>query len=285
MKYNLQTSYYGDDREEKSSRKVFIWLAGIFSAIFIFFFVVDLAMLQKYQFILIGGSSMQNTLNPDAGLWEGQDGVYILLTQDVTYGDIIVRKKYDGTQIIKRVVAMEGDKICIARVEVGEGDNKKDQIRFMRIKAGTNTLEVLEETYIKNYGVVDPNTGKDGYEAWDEFETRNSYTFNENSPTYPREFYEKYIQGKEDITKIMYQNKEYMFATIPEGKIFYMGDNRTNSDDCRKEGPQSASEIVGKVVRISHNVYSFKNSPFYLFNYAGGYLGLIWDEIVSYFSF
>lgn len=284
MKYNLQTSYYGEDREENTSRKVFIWLAGIFSAIFIFFFVVDLAMLQKYRFILISGSSMQNTLNSDPVYGGGQDGVYILLTKDVTYGDIIVREKYDGTSIIKRVMALEGDKICIARVEIGEGDDKKDQIRFMRIKAGSNKVEVLEETYIKNYGVVDPNTGKDGYEAWDEFETRSAPTIGE--VVYASDFYRKHIEGKEDeATLITYQDKEYMFVNIPEGKFFYMGDNRTNSDDCRKEGAQSADEIIGKVVRISHNVYSFKNSPFYLFNYAGGYLGLIWDEIVSYFSF
>lgn len=273
MKFELQTSYYGDEREERVSQKVFIWLAGIFSAIFIFFFVVDVAMLQKYRFILVSGWSMQNTLNPNATYGSGQDGVYILLTKDVTYGDIIVREESKDKSIIKRVMALGGDKICLARVKIA--DSEEEQIRFMRIKKGTTNLEILEEDYIKNYET-------DGYTKWDEKESVSDI----NGVRYSYDFYHESIEkNRGEVTTEIINGKEYLFLTIAEDEFFYMGDNRLSSEDCRQEGPKSIDKIVGKVVKVSRNIYSFENSPFFLFNYAGDYLSLIWDEIVSYFSF
>ncbi len=269
MNYRLQTSYYRDDAEDKVSRKVFLSLACALAVIFIFFISVGFAMQTKYRFILVSGVSMQNTLN-EKPVGSGQDGVYILLTHDVDYGDIIVHKKSADTSVIKRVMAMEGDKICIARVKTA--DMEEEQIRFMRVKRNSNTVEILnkEDDYIKSYA------------KWDEYETRLNAT--SDGVTYGYNFYHTFIKDKTTATYNI-EGVDYKFAVIPEGKIFFMGDNRSESVDCRERGAASYEDIEGKVVKIAHNVFSFKNSPFYLFNYVGSYFSLIWEEIMAYFSF
>lgn len=267
MNYNLQTSYYRDDEEDKISRKVFLSLALALAVVFIFFISVGFAMQAKYRFILVSGVSMQNTLNENP-VGSGQDGVYILLTHDVTYGDIIVHKRSADTSVIKRVMAMEGDKICVARVKTA--DMEESQIRFMRVRRNSNTVEILEEEYVKSY------------EKWDEYETRLNAEV--DGVTYGYSFYHTNIKDKSTVTYNV-EGVDYKFAVVPEGKIFFMGDNRAESVDCREKGPASFEDIEGRVVKIAHNVFSFKNSPFYLFNYVGSYFSLIWEEIMAYFSF
>lgn len=267
MKYNLQTEYYGEEIEDRSTHKVFMILAGILAFVFIFFLAVDLSFQNKYKFIYISGQSMAPTLNPNPVKGGGQDGVFIRLTQDVTYGDIIVHTKGEGddaTSVIKRVVGLEGDCISVARVPV-EG-YEEEQIRLLRVRRGSNQVEVVEEDYINN---------KDNWGMESEFD----------GVTYGRYFYDNNISKNQTVATYNYNGRDIKFVVIPEGKVFYMGDNRANSVDCRERGPALVSQIEGKVVKIAHNVYSFNNSPFWLFNYVGSYLSLVWDEIISFFAF
>lgn len=260
----LQLTYYRDDQEESISRKMFYILAWIFTFIFFFFLGTDIMMEEKYQFILVSGRSMQNTINPNPIPNGGQDGVYIRLTQDVTYGDIVVHQKEDSISIIKRVMAMEGDKICIARVPI-EGEDR-EEIRFMRVKRGSSQIEVVEEDYIKSY------------DDWNNNVTQHEGQY------YEINYYNTYVFSGQTTT-LSYNGEQYKFSVIPQDKIFLMGDNRMGSTDCRQNGPVDFDGIQGRVVKIAHDIYSYKNSPFYLFNYVGSYLSVVWEEIVSYFTF
>lgn len=269
MIYNLQTSYYKEDYEDKNSRKVFLSLACALAVLFTFFISIGLALQTKYRFIYVSGISMQNTLNANP-VGKAQDGVYILLTKDVDYGDIVVHDKSEVTSVIKRVIAKEKDKICIARVKTSE--MQEPQIRVMRVKKGSQVVEILDESkYIKSY------------EIWDEHEV--GLNSNDNGIVYDSAFYGNYIQHK-TTTTYQVDGVEYKFTEVPEGRIFLMGDNRTESADSRAEqAPALLDKIEGKVVKVARNVATVYNSPFYMLNYVGSYFSLIWDEIVAFFAF
>lgn len=60
---------------------------------------------------------------------------------------------------------------------------------------------------------------------------------------------EPYIQNEKDINAqagTTYNNKDYEPATVPEGHVFVMGDNRPNSQDSRDIGFIPYDKIVGR---------------------------------------
>ena len=264
---DLQVQYYKDDKKDKISKRVFTMLVYILLVVFFVFTTISFVFQTRYKFILVNGVSMQNTLNDKCGDTQGfQDGVYVRLTKDVDYNDIIVLEKVgEETTIIKRAMAFEGDKITIAKLEI----DGEESFRFMRMKRGSNELEVLDESeYIKSY------------EDWDKgqlYETVGDIKYEKN-------FYQTYLKNGSTV-KETYQGVEYEFAVVGEGRVYYMGDNRARSKDCRETGTAPHDKIVGRVVKIAHNVYSAKNSPFFLFNYLSSYLSVIWNDIIDYFTF
>ena len=177
--------YYKDEKEERISQRIFFIFVFILLLFYAILFVTNIAFQQNYRYITINGMSMQPTLNPDPVIIDGnavQDGVYIKLTQDVTYNDIVIIDKTEPgatkpMTVIKRALAFGGDKISIAKVKI-EGQ-ALSSYRFMRIKEGTNQVEVLYEDYIKSY------------DLWDLFSS-----VNDNGIEYEAYFYEQFIVGQ-----------------------------------------------------------------------------------------
>lgn len=63
---------------------------------------------------------------------------------------------------------------------------------------------------------------------------------------------EPYTEGKESLPKTQtYQNMTITYPyTVPDGMLWVMGDNRTNSDDSRYFGPIEASSVSGRAFYI-----------------------------------
>ena len=217
---------------------------------------------------------MQPTLNPNPVNINGndvQDAVYIKLTsEDITYGDIIIIDKstYNyNTSVIKRLLALDGDQISIAKVHVVQGNDNYTEYRFMRIKEGSSEIEIVYEDYIAGYGI------------W------NSYVpILDNEVYYEPYFYRMFLEDSQTTTHYVEGVGNVKFYTVMPGQIFYMGDNRTGSTDARWTGTDSQENVIGRVVSIVHNSTSIQNSLFWWTGRIKEYFAIVFDEIIKYFA-
>lgn len=281
--------YFQDERENKISRKTFLTFAFILVFFYTIVFITNIFFQQSYMYITVNGMSMQPTLNVRPVAIDRksvQDGVYVKLTKDADYGDIIIidRTEESNHTVIKRLLGKGKDKISIAKLNI----NGAEEYRFLRIKSGDSRVEVVNEKYI-NGTCYDASGNKYqvGYQSWalDPAEI-------DNYIKYEPSFYGTFFAEEENESKIFTYDVSYSgqiyhavkFYEIEENKIFYMGDNRMGSTDCRKTGTESADKIIGKVAVIAHNASSSKNSPIYFLYKTKGYLEVIWKEIINIFS-
>ena len=266
--------YYKDEKEGKISQRVLIWCLVILVVFYVLLFITNSWFQNNYRYVTINGTSMQPTLNPNPVNINGndvQDAVYIKLTsEDITYGDIIIIDKstYNyNTSVIKRLLALDGDQISIAKVHVVQGNENYTEYRFMRIKEGSSEIEIVYEDYIAGYGI------------W------NSYVpILDNEVYYEPYFYRMFLEDSQTTTHYVEGVGNVKFYTVMPGQIFYMGDNRTGSTDARWTGTDSQENVIGRVVSIVHNSTSIKNSLFWWTGRIKEYFAIVFDEIIKYFA-
>lgn len=198
----------------------------------------------------VDGGSMTTTLN--AGYFPGHtntDTVFASKFSNPKRGDIIICKWYltnpekapqslqqsllkddEGwfIYVIKRLIAIEGDTLSVTK----NGDSYTIYLNG----------EVLNEPYL------DPQYGR--YTAANYARLYNSLGGNFSGAS----VYCKWTQ--KDII-----NRDTHSMVIPSGYWFYMGDNRTGSEDGSYYGPQLKSHFVGKAEDVMENG---KNIPSYL---------------------
>ena len=266
--------YYKDEKEGKISQRVLIWCLVILVVFYVLLFITNSWFQNNYRYVTINGTSMQPTLNPNPVNINGndvQDAVYIKLTsEDITYGDIIIIDKstYNyNTSVIKRLLALDGDQISIAKVHVVQGNDNYTEYRFMRIKEGSSEIEIVYEDYIAGYGI------------W------NSYVpILDNEVYYEPYFYRLFLEDSQTTTHYVEGVGNVKFYTVMPGQIFYMGDNRTGSTDARWTGTDSQENVIGRVVSIVHNSTSIQNSLFWWTGRIKEYFAIVFDEIIKYFA-
>ncbi len=236
-----QYLYFEDERCEKVTKKC---LKGVFIVFFILTVIVISLygwFYSNYYFLTVTGRSMQPTLNVDVQYqYDAQDCVIVDKNASLDYEDIIIIKNpfninSDNT-IIKRLLAKEGDKISIIKID--------GLYHLLRIKKGYNEIEVLQEEYILDYL------------EW----SKDAFVIDgSQGVTYEEKFYNNYFKTtglfyeKENISQELYNGKYVYFYEIDENEIFYMGDNRANSSDGRYYGPVNTDIVLGKVVKICYN--------------------------------
>lgn len=161
-----------------------------------FFFSFSFFLKTNLLSVQVVGQSMEHTLH-------NGDFLYVKISDDVTYGDIIIiDNKKPNEYIVKRVIGMEGDTITI-----------KDGCVYRN-----NEYTPLVEDYVKKVnGVALPTA------------------VNPSNPNYT----------------------ECRTWKIGKGEIFFLGDNRQNSNDSRYYGTCKVSDIVGYVPNWSYSIKGF----------------------------
>lgn len=269
----LSYKYFQDEKEEKSSNKIFYKFVVILFLVYAIIFGIVFAYRSNFQYVTINGRSMQPTLNPDPVLNEEgeevQDGVYIKLTHDVDYGDIIVIKRENLPSIIKRALAFGGDYITIASIEYDEGND----YRFMRVKQNSNNVEILNE---KDYIL--------SYSYWNSIESTAEGNVNYESVFYAHYSNSNY-QSRTFTLNLDGQERDVRFFKVPENEIFFMGDNRTGSSDARAGGTRKISSVEGYVVKVLENGSFIKeDATKWFFQQICDFFEIIWREISIFFG-
>lgn len=293
MNYMPFEEHFQVRKADKVAIRLFFTFVYVLLIFYGIIFVTDIAFNLKYRYITVEGLSMQPTLNTNPIVVDDkyyQDGVYIELTQEVDYNDIVIVSRPNDVvgnadyTVIKRAIAFDGDKISIVKLPTGEIDvfgMPISEYRLVLQKKNEKAPQVVYEDYIKSY------------EEWDFI----SSTLH-NGLRYDADFYRDYIQkGLTTTSTVSYTNKlgetasaEVELYTIgsssdtDERQVFYLGDNRLGSKDSRENGTTDQSLIVGKVIYIVHDSYSLKNSAFGWLNKVKYFFVIIWDEIVEYFA-
>ena len=213
------------------------WMYVIVGVIIASVFVVaslHITFNMVYRYYPVSGTSMQPTINEQWNV-EGDvaDGVYVNLFNKGQRGDVVVIEKatYDPVKskwidVIKRIIAVGGDKIAICPVlEIGPKAYK-----LLVIYNGETDPTPLEEAYLS-----EQNKKSGNYETY-------------------KKLYNSYMPSNQDNFELI---NGVWYLVVPEGKVFYLGDNRLASKDCSEYGPMAEDKVVGKVDIIIRNEADF----------------------------
>lgn len=241
---------------------------------FMIFFAWYTAFTTMHKFYAVKGVSMMSTLNSQITQSQldniniditsannaqnlSYDGVYIEKNVQTEIFDIVVIEKSDASSVIKRVMAMQGDYITIAK---GENENGDECFYFYRIESGADLSNFADES-AKVY-----ENGQNGYSIYNS-STLWTHKKSQSSPVtvtvgenvYEYNFYNTFLSSygtQNEKYDFFVSDAGLVYVKVPEDKVFYMGDNRQYSSDSRENGFCDTSDIVGSADIVVYN-YNF----------------------------
>ena len=228
----------------------------VFLFFFLFFFVWYTAFVTTHSFFRVNGASMKPTLNysvSDGDQDASTDGVYVDRWKEPKIFDVIVSKRVNEN-VIKRLMAVEGDYITIAKAI---GDDGLEHFYFFRIPAGeslTDEQARLEETGENGYRIREVSD-------WDSVGKTFSMSVSVGGDDKTHQYEDGLLSGAtgffttflSEFDANNYDDNYYIsaeglvYVKVPTGKMFYMGDNRGHSTDCRYYGFVDKEKLVGRV--------------------------------------
>lgn len=239
----------------------------IYVIIFVCFMIWYFDFRTNYYISDVEGPSMSPTINAevsDSDPKTKQDFVYVNKKKEAQRGDIIVINvnttgvKENDHYIIKRVIAMAGDKVTIKIADDG-------YYHVFVQYAGQEEISQLDEDYIKSY------------ESWMSAKPVHIDT----NTFYEAEFYSTFISTGANVSVI----DGVAYYEIPEDSYFCLGDNRAVSKDSRNSEYRtfSKSKISGVAEIIVKNGAKVKGIKLF-FKKWGAIWGYYWKQIEMLFA-
>ncbi len=252
-------------KAENKNLALYLTLHSLLYIVLLFlliFFIWYTAFVTTHKYYEVSGVSMKPTINTNAQKeTDSFDAVYVNLYAPLKVFDVVVVN--NPKSVIKRLMALEGDYITIAKAEDGN-------FYFHRIEKAKVPEEVSDE---QSKLIEDGRNGYSisGYDKWNEHTATGVKSLTvggqNKSQIYEENFYNTFLdefyvarQADENLqSEDFYVSSEgLMYVRVPKGKVFYLGDNRAQSTDCRERGFCDRSKVVGNVEIVVEN-YNFVN--------------------------
>lgn len=198
---------------KKSNKKIYFEsLLNAFLISLCLIVVSVFAFFATHSLLQISGHSME------PGIANSGQSCFVKNNSSFTYGDIIVVHKNQKTDVIKRVIAMEGDKVGFYNLNPKEQNLDNKKYKVVLIKSGQTEPTFLNETYLSS---IDVNTTS----------------------------YNKFVHLN-NLENVNINEQTVKMLSIKENQVFYLGDNRAVSEDCSSYGAVAVSQVQGKVDQI-----------------------------------
>ncbi len=248
------------EKQVKKMPKLVSAIFLIYVILFICFMIWYFTFRSIYTIYDVQGPSMSPTINVGVAnndAYSKEDFVYVNKTKKVEHADIVVVNvnttgdSRNDNLIIKRAIALEGDKITIRIAEDG-------YYHIFIQYAGQEEVLELQEDYLKSY------------EEW----TRTKSTYVKSSIYYENEFYNTFLVSGTNVTVI----DGVYYYEVPEDNYVCLGDNRAVSKDSRSRGTFSETQIQGVAEIVVKD--GCKSSGLRLFfKKIGSICNFYWKEI------
>ena len=265
----------GDIKEKKISKlgNIMVSILMIVSLIF-----CSLAFItsKTYYTAIVEGASMYPTINASQKTTNINDIAYYTKTKSPKKGEIIIvdySSAGEDIDAIKRLIATGGDTVCYYNNQIlinGEALNEtylendytmlKNNSSLLTNSGFASADQWKERGYLKS---------KSNFENWCSILLSNILTEQQKDEKLrDTTFFKNYSTDYAESVKYSETLETYVL-TVPEGYIYFLGDNRSNSTDSSIIGPLETKYMLAKVSFITSGnstIWSnFVNQVKYLF--------------------
>lgn len=233
------------EKKEQRANKILIWAI----CLLILLFAINVYLFTNVLFqVDVKGSSMESTLS---------DGQVLIVNSraDVDRGDVIIIRRHvlDEEQKIYPKIAPNGDgkfdltTLNYPCIEVKEVKNYKGHLNF-KVEGNVLTIDNprydIYVVYETEYSIVKRAIGIEG----DTVKLQDGKVYLKKAgETEFTVLKEKYVDEGNNTSPLTSQ-KEWV---CQKGEIFYLGDNRIDSQDSRKHGCCKIEEVEGVVSKFA----------------------------------